>query len=433
MTGDENSFGPRLRGLRLAQGLSLSAFARRLHYSKGYLSRIENGLQSPGAEFARRCDAELDAGGLLAMLMAPRPKSPVLLDTKDFEGGVWLMTMAPDGEGSFVSMRRRDVLMAGVGSVVGMGTGALRAPQSSAARTEHAIPHLRLMFDEVRRLGQTASPSVVLPIVVAQAHALRALRPDAQGRARAELTMLTARTAEYAGWMAQEAGDDGTALWWIRNSVTVAEEAGNHDIATYALVRQALITLYQGDAYATIGLAQRAQADAGTPSRILGLAALREAQGHALAGDRDHCLHSLDRAAEHLRTAAADSVDGPVIGTFHVKDPVGVVTGWCLFDLGRPAEAAAVFDRELPNIPATALRARVRFGLRQILAHAAAGELDHACELARDMVSIAMTVDSATVVSDIRRLAALLRRWHSHPAVRALDPVLTAALHRGRV
>ncbi|MCX4744565.1 helix-turn-helix domain-containing protein [Kitasatospora sp. NBC_01287] len=64
-------FGAELRRLRTERGLSLSALSRLLHYSKGYLSKIENGGKPAGPDLARRCDALLDAQGALLRLADP--------------------------------------------------------------------------------------------------------------------------------------------------------------------------------------------------------------------------------------------------------------------------------------------------------------------------------------------------------------------------
>jgi WD40 repeat protein/transcriptional regulator with XRE-family HTH domain len=63
------SFGLQLRLLRKRQGLSLSALAGLLHYSKGYLSKIENGAKPPTLDLARRCEEALQARGTLVRLM----------------------------------------------------------------------------------------------------------------------------------------------------------------------------------------------------------------------------------------------------------------------------------------------------------------------------------------------------------------------------
>src|SRR5215468_3158663 len=67
-------FGDELRRRREASGQTLGQFAHRLHYSTGYLSKIENGRKPPSEDVARRCDAALGANGeLLALLPRPRP------------------------------------------------------------------------------------------------------------------------------------------------------------------------------------------------------------------------------------------------------------------------------------------------------------------------------------------------------------------------
>ncbi|WP_434587550.1 nSTAND1 domain-containing NTPase [Streptomyces sp. A5-4] len=67
------SFGEELRRLRGERGISLTALARSIHYSKGYLSKIENGGKPPTPDVARRCDEVLDAGGALLRLVPDVP------------------------------------------------------------------------------------------------------------------------------------------------------------------------------------------------------------------------------------------------------------------------------------------------------------------------------------------------------------------------
>src|SRR5205814_276672 len=86
-----------------------------------------------------------------------------------------------------------------------------------------------------------------------------------------------------------------------------------------------------------------------SPMAILGLAARCEAQGHALAGDRDAFERSLDRATELL--AAANSDGAPTLGSSSVADEASLARGWALYDLGLPAQAAAVLDGQVARIP----------------------------------------------------------------------------------
>ncbi|MFF6806115.1 helix-turn-helix domain-containing protein [Streptomyces sp. NPDC012616] len=65
------SFGVALRELRLERGLSLADLARITHYSKGYLSKIENGRKPVNGDVARLCDDALAADGALLALLPP--------------------------------------------------------------------------------------------------------------------------------------------------------------------------------------------------------------------------------------------------------------------------------------------------------------------------------------------------------------------------
>lgn len=421
-------FGAALRRRRLAAGLSIKQLADQVHFSKGYLSKIENGLKRPTEAIARQCDSVLGAAGALAVLAgSPGPGEPApggVAVTGDVDDEVWVMALDKIGEVRFMPMDRRHVLAGGAAAILGF---ALARGTRPAAVDERILPGLRAAFDQVRSLGMVSSPVVVLPMVIAQVHALRSLVPDCRGALRAELLVLASRVAEYAGWMSQEAGDERRAAWWTDCAVNLAGAGQDVGFASYALVRHAELAMYRHDAWTTIELARQAQAHPAAGQRILGLAARCEAQGHALAGAVDDYQRALDRALTLL--LAAEPVDGrPVLGSSSVADQVSLAAGGSLCDLGRPAQAAEVLDREVPKIAATARRARARFGARRVLAHAANGDVDHACELLRPVLEDAAHVDSATIRVELRQVARTLARWHGHPPVRQLYPDLTAAL-----
>ncbi|ALG13317.1 ATP-binding protein [Kibdelosporangium phytohabitans] len=62
---DGADFGGLLREARETQRISLRELARRLHYSHGYLSKVERGIRRPTAELAQQCDTELGMRGAL--------------------------------------------------------------------------------------------------------------------------------------------------------------------------------------------------------------------------------------------------------------------------------------------------------------------------------------------------------------------------------
>jgi len=421
-------FGSELRRRRLAAGFTLTQLSGLVHYSKGQLSKVERGLKPPSRELARLCDTVLNANGELAVLVGAQPARRNAETVNDGDEEVWLMHLSPDGQSWFQPLSRRHVLATGAASMAGMHFGW--TGYGSAIGDMSVLEVARSQFDEYRRLGQVAGADLLLPTLIAQTHMLRRQSAHTCADGGRRLLRLASRYAEYIGWLVQETGDDEAALWWTRQAVDFAVAGGDHDLAAYALARHALIALYQGDAARTITLAQQAQL-LRAPSRVHGLAALHEAQGHALAGDHDACMRSLDRARALLAEHVPDP-ELPVIGTVHLPDPAAMVTGWCLYDLGRPARSAEIIEAELARVPARALRTRVRYGLRHALALAMAGEIDHACEVTGRLLEDARTVRSATVAVDLRALARTLSRHPRSPAVRDLSPELAAALHAVR-
>lgn len=418
-----DSFGARLRSLRMSAGMSMGELAKRVSYSKSYLSKIENDLKPPSALVARQCDNILGAGGELTALV---PVVGQAAPDAGTDGELWVMSLAGNGDLGF-----RPVVDDTAASVTGAGLDAVFTEGARSEIDQVVVEGLWASFGELRKLGQVTSPVVVLGTVIAHVHTLRTLAGDSQEPVRTWLLLLAARVAEYAGWMSQEAGDERSALWWTKRAVRFAHAGRDTRLASYAFVREAELALYRQDALATIGLAGRAQADGGAGQRILGLAARAEAQGHALAGDQDSFLRALDRAAERLATAEPAAA-GQLFGSSNVDDEVSLARGWALCDLGRPAEAAAILDRQVVKIPATARRARARFGARRALAHACAGEVEEACAVAASVLADARYVDSATVRVDLRQLTRTLARWRDHAEVRALFPELIRALNRPR-
>ncbi|MEW2068868.1 helix-turn-helix transcriptional regulator [Streptomyces sp. NPDC007346] len=401
-------FGPELRRLRQEAGLTLTEFSAALNYDKGHLSKVERGERSASPELAMRCDAFLGADGELQRLVV-RPDTDSAATPAN--PGPWLVG-------------RRAVLTAGTGTLIDLG---LKRGGQAPAATGPLLPSFRAQFDQLRMLGQSTAPKVLLPLLKTQTRTIARLATDTPSATRAPALLLASRFAEFTGWMAQEAGDNDSALGWTGEAAELARAGGDPYLGSYALVRRALVTLYAGDASGTVALARRAQSD-GLPPRIRGLAAQHEAQGHALVGDERDCLRSLDRARELLAGDDARSGAEPLLGSTHVDDPAAMATGWCLYDLGHPKAAAEVLDLECRRLPPHALRTRARYGFRRSLAHAASGEVEHACTIAGELLGVMPAVPSATVNSDVRRLARELSRFRSSRAVRDLQPALARVL-----
>jgi Helix-turn-helix domain len=396
-----------LRRQRMAAGLSLARLAALVHYHKSYLSRIETGGKPPTRDLALRCEAVLGCAGQLASLVPalPRPAAPGA-----DEANVWMLSLAMDSSGNF--------------SLV---TPASSRPPSSVPAGPVAIASFTAMYDQLRQLSHCMAPQVLLGMLLAPTQALCTGARESRSSDRDQALSLAAYYAEYAGWIAQEAGDDTRALWLTELAVRLATDAGDQEMAAYGLVRRGLLAMYRGDAAGTIEPAWRARVTTRSP-RVAGLAAQRQAQGHALAGDYESCRRALDAAAGLLAKPVPPRA-GPTLGTVNVADPAAMALGWCLVDLGRPATAVPVLRRELAKIPAGAHRSRARFGTRLAVALAESGEPEEACAVAGPALESFERTYSATTRGDLRRLARALDRRSLRGETTETRLRLTRALH----
>jgi transcriptional regulator with XRE-family HTH domain len=397
-------FGRELKRRRVAAGLSLRDLSVRVHYSRGHLSKVENSQVVASGHLVRLSDAALDAGGDLIAFATVPPEGK-----RDPVGSVttadWLLSVHANAPRP-------------------SGFGVSSLSDISPVQAELTVQAFRNLFDEIRILCRSVNPWIVLPGLRDHACTMRELAVAARAKTRDAAFMLAARYAELVGWMAQEAGDDEAALWWTERASDLAHAGGDRTMGAYAYIRRALIALYHGDPLQTIELARRAQAQPGAPALLKGLAALREAQGQAAVGGAVACRRSLERANECLERADRVKSAPPEFGSTALTDPVGMMAAWCLYDLGKATESAAAFDVQIALVSVEARRARTRFAVRQALAYAAAGEVDHACALTWQLLPDISDVASATIRLDLRQLARVFRRWHSYAPVRDLQPDL---------
>lgn len=414
-------FGAALRHYRTGAGLSLSALAKSTNYSKSHLSRIEHGLKQPSLALARTCDRELETGGELAKYLAPAAAEEP--DISGPHGDIWTLSMTSDGLTEFSALDRISSGPNGAQQWMGWTIGP---PQDWANAAEHVVPAFHGWFVDLRTLGQRAPSGLVSQMLIGATNVVRGVLTTTEVADRPAMLGLASRFAEYTGWMAQENGSDSAALWWTAYAVRLAESAGDRETVAYALVRRADIALYQGDPIRTIELSRQAQASE-CHARIRSLAAQREAQGHAYAGDEEACRAALARAAD-LAAEMRGADDGPPFGSTTIPDPLAFAAAWCLNDLGYAAEAASMLDEQLDSVGPTAHRTRARFGARLAVSLAAAGEVDQACAAVRPVLELAPIIDSATVRHDLRNFSRSIGRWRSRPLVRTTLTELAYAL-----
>lgn len=109
-----DAFGEELRRRRERAGLSVSELARRVHYSKGHLSNIENGRKHATIDLAERCDTELGAEGHLIELLRAQPEP---LQTSRSVKPAQLPAGIPNFVGRSTTIAQLDSLLAATGSM----------------------------------------------------------------------------------------------------------------------------------------------------------------------------------------------------------------------------------------------------------------------------------------------------------------------------
>ncbi|GAA3385222.1 helix-turn-helix transcriptional regulator [Cryptosporangium minutisporangium] len=416
-----SGFGARLRRRREEAGLSLDALSRITGYSKGYLSKLERGVKRPSIECARRCDHLLSAQGSLASLGPSRRPPSALPESASSIGEIWRLELRPDG--------RDSVMLVDEASDSTAETALLGWSLDSGVgrSSEPPLAEIGRVLEDLRTIGHGSRPALVIPMLVGGLHLLRQLAGRASARSKREVLRLATRFADYTGWMAQETGDERAALWWTDFAMALARAAEDSDSAAYALVRKAELALYRGDWSTAISLVESAQQHSRDPV-VLSIAAQREAQGRALSGDERGCRRALERAR---RTAAAEVGRPPQrasYGSHSLADPIAFAAGWSLYDLGQSEACVELLSEELQRLPEHAHRMRARCAVR--LARALAGQhrVAEACLVIDPVLGELIAVDSATIRVDLRELSVTLNRWHSHGAIRRIQPALAQAL-----
>jgi transcriptional regulator with XRE-family HTH domain len=394
----EQTFGERLRYLRLANGLSLAELAKTVHYSKGYLSKIENGIKQPTVQLARMCDARLGSGGELAARLTTSPTEAAV----DID---WLR------DGAMLIKGRR---------------ANARVP---AARDGFG-PDFDAGFEILRQariLARSNSPQVLLPIAMGHLRAAVQFARRAEPDRRRAALVLGAWSSEFVGWVQQERGDRATAASWTEYGLRLAEAAGDHDAFGYLATRRALILLYGHQPGAAIATMAPLTRDRRLSPQVRCLAAHREAQGHALAGDHRSSMSALDSSRGLAKGSSADHIRVNPMPPL----PAGLtelVSGWCLFDLGKFEESVAGFELGFVHGMNFSARTGARFAVRRALAHAALGDIDRSCAILAAALPDIARVDSATVRTDVHAFAQAARRWHRNSSVRNLLADLSVAL-----
>ena len=407
--GRVSEFGVELRRRRIRRDWSLAELALRVHYSRGYLSKIENGVLPPNATVARLADAALDAGGALAALVPAREgehHEPAEFGESGESASAPGAAAGPDWSGELLAF----------GDALGIPLALPSAAARADAEDLRLEAHYQDEFDRHRRLGQGLAPGLVLRRMAVDFSTLMEVA-DTSLRPATRLTLLAARYAEFIGWLSQESGRRDLALGWTRRAAAIAAGAGGADFAAYTLVREAELAMYERDSATAMSLADQALRHPHATERTRALAAHRQAQIHALRGETTCAWRRW--AGPRTCSARRRPRTGPAPPTGRSSAPrrsatsAAPIAGWCHYDLGRPQRATELLAEALSRTPEAAHRSRALFGARLALAYEASGELEEMETVTLRAIEDASLVRSASAYGELRGLSRALVRRHN--------------------
>jgi tetratricopeptide (TPR) repeat protein len=385
------TFGEEIRRLMAEQRVGLRELARQVHYDPGYLSKVVNDRKAVSGNMARRLDAALDAGGVLAAFRT-----------------------IPDLRGTLVYDDRERLIM------------AARCPKRL---DREIISSLAEVLAAEHRLADRVDPVHILKAVAVQLSVVLNLTREARAPLRDEVLGIAGQYAQYAGWLNAHAGRLPVANAWHDRALVWAAERGDADMTATTLNQKAHVAFLGGKVGPMIGLSQAAQRGTALNPDVRALAVQLEAKGHALAGDGYYAHRKLDEAAALIGEAAGVPKTGPPWSVYSALPAYLVLQrGLAYLYLDRNARAVEWLSAGLTELPARAGQSELFSGYHVQLAaaHARARDPEQACSVAAQALLIARQTGSPRLRAQLDRLLAQLSaRWPALPAVADLGELMS--------
>lgn len=369
-----NRFGPAMRRLRQARGLSLRALAARTAYDHSYLSQVERGVRPPTPPLAAICDKALGADG-------------DLMRTYEEQAGE-------------TEMHRRTVLRTMTGMTV-MGTSSMASLESLRQALGHALDADHhddaALADEYGRAYYTTPPSRLIEQISVDLAALQQTMVTAtDGRRRGTARTISHLAVLLAMALAATGQKHLTARWWS-SARLAADRSGDRDAAVFVGAWEVVNGCYRGGPLAqlidradeTIALAGN-RADAAVAGVLAG-----RAQALALAGRRAEAEAAVRQVAQ-----VTDRIPPDVVAD------AGSVFGWPEHRLhhtesfvfthtGRVKAAMAAQDRAMALYPAAQSRLKAQVQLHRATCLVASGEIRDGLRYATEVLD-GLAVDQHT-------------------------------------
>jgi tetratricopeptide (TPR) repeat protein len=297
----------------------------------------------------------------------------------------------------------------------------------------HATPETLIYLRNTLNSHYTADnllgPRALLPVITAHVDAIEQLLQGAAGATYDELLRVGAGYAEFAGWLCQDSGDLGGAAVWCDRALEWAQAGGDERMAAFVMTRRAVQSISAGKGTYAVRLAMAAQRGGDRPETIhvRALAAMTEANGHAISGEPSETDRALDVTDALLERESIVTDGDPMQGRYCELDLYLKITrAKCHLELGRANDAVEAFDVVLADLPADYHRDRGQYLARLAQAHIMAEQPEPACVAAEESLAIAISTGSGRTITELRTMTKKLARWMSQPMVERFCGMLMA-------
>jgi tetratricopeptide (TPR) repeat protein len=206
---------------------------------------------------------------------------------------------------------------------------------------------------------------------------------------------------QMAGWLALDANRHGAARRYLTTAVYVGHEQEDLGLAASATAYMSLHATYRGELGAALALARTARATDETALTPLtgAMLATREARAHASLGNTNECLRALDGMRNSFDRNG--TIEEPVWLSYVDSVEIAAQEGACHLALGNANEAKTALNRALLLLDENAphrIRDRVHYLSRLAKTHLLETEVEQACHIAVEALSLSGTIGSSRVV-----------------------------------
>lgn len=405
---------------RKAVGLSQQALADRLEVDVTSVRHWEAGRHPPLPRFrpdlARHLQVSLDElDRLLKADTTDEPETPSdgvavpddnfellrsKLATKFYEHAFDPADIAPDPL-TLLTLRDGTPLAATAGPAEHELDALLLSPLAQWASLDNRVgPH---------RLRQSVSSHFGI---------IEAFLDDARGPDARRLAYITARHAEFGGWLAQDAGALVDAMRWTDAALEAARLIDDRELESYVLMRKSNIALDQGQSDLAVALADAAWHSARPLGGALKALALRQrAQALTASRDASAALNAVDLARAQLTGPDANPSD---LTSYCTLGYIDMESAACLVDLGQAGDAIPILEHGLQSWSPEFRRDLGLCLSRLALAYAHNREPEPAAAIAAQSAQIARATGSRRTVRVLGQVTSALESLGRHDQARAL-------------